>query len=179
MLRVVLAVLVAVALLGVAMPVVEEARDDRTARLLEGELTAVAESAGELATEGELSATAPPRRSLRVDLPADGPGTAPVEYVAVGGVPDCKSPRDTAAGDVVAYRLSGHPPRVSHLPFDLRVPGDGHVRDDDEPLVLAGDATLTLTLVERHGRRTVLAERGRSRSRRDGSEVVRPGRAEA
>lgn len=157
MLRTVLAVLLAVALLAVAAPGIEQARADRTAALVEGELTRIAERATGLAAE-ETGGAAPARRTVSLSLP-DGVAAAPVAYVAIGGVPGCGAARDTAHGDVVAYRLEGGEPMVRHLPVDLRVATDRTVDDDDEPLVLRGDARLRLTLDVRDGVRTVLVER--------------------
>lgn len=159
MLRVVLAVLLAVALLGVAMPVVEDARADRTSTLAAGELSRLAERATGLAASGETGPDAASRRTVDLSLPAGGFATAPLAYAAVGGLPDCDAPGDTAAGDVVAYRLVGGDTRVRHVPVDVRVVEAGQVRDDDEPLVLRGDASLTLALVETGGTRTVLVGR--------------------
>lgn len=160
MLRVVLAALVAVALLGVAAPAVEDAREERSARLLAGELDALAAAAVDLSEREE---AAPPnaaaRRVRSVRVPGDGLAEAPVAYVAVGGLPD-RDPAREGRGDVLAYRLVGSDPRVRHVPVDLRVRGpDGTVRTDGTPLVLRGDARVTLSLVERDGGRVVLVRR--------------------
>lgn len=159
MLRVVLAVLLAVALLGAAMPVVEDARADRTSTLAAGELSRLAERATGLAAGGEAGPDAGSRRTVDLSLPDGGFATAPLAYAAVGGLPDCDAPGDTGAGDVVAYRLVGGEPRVRHVPVDVRVVEAGQARDDDEPLVLRGDASLTLALVEDEGPPTVLVGR--------------------
>lgn len=160
MLRVVLAVVLSVALLGVAMPVVEDARAERTSHLVEGELSRLADRTVGLAGTEETGPGGVPRRVVTLSLPAGGFGAAPIDYVAIGGVPDCGTPRDTDHGDVVAYRLQGGDVRVRHVPVDLRVVTEGRVRDDEDPLLLRGDARVTLSLVDRRSGRTVLVERG-------------------
>lgn len=160
MLRAVLAVVLAVALVGAAVPAIERARDRRAANLAEGQLSLVAERATGLATAEEATADGAARRVVSVAVPDDGIVTSALEFLAVGGVPDCGTPRDTAAGDVVAYRLKGGPTRVRHLPVDLRVVTGGRVREDDDPLVLEGDARLTLSLVRDGDERRVHVQRG-------------------
>lgn len=165
MLRAVLAVVLAVALVAVALPVVERARAQRSADLAEGSLARVAEQATGLAAAGEATGDGAARRVADVTVPAGGLVTAPVAYLAVGGVPDCGAPRDGTGGDVVAYRLDGGPTRVRHVPVDLRVRTDGRLRDDDDPLVLRQDARLVLSLVRTDEGRRVVVERGRQRTR--------------
>lgn len=159
MLRTVLAVLLGVALLAAAAPVVEDARERRTADLAAAELSRVSERATGLAARDAATADGAARRVLRVSVPDGGPATAALDYAAVGGVPGCGSPRDTAAGDVVAYRLRGGDPQVATLPVDLRAVTDGRVRDDGTPLVVRGDARLTLTLVAADGATRVRVRR--------------------
>lgn len=178
MLRVVLAVVLSVALLGVAMPVVEDARAERTSSLAEGELARLAERATGLAATEEPGPGGDPRRIVDLSLPESGIAAAPIDFLAVGGVPversepgtrrtdspgdgsRCVAPPDTPHGDVVAYRLEGGDTHVRQVPVDVRVVTDGRVRDDGEPLVLRGDARLTLSLVDRDGESTVLVHRG-------------------
>lgn len=160
MLRAVLAVVLAVALVAAAMPAVEAARERHAADRAESGLTRVVERAAALAATEEATPGGAARRHLSLSVPDGGFATAPVDYLAVGGVPDCGSPRDTDGGDVVAYRLRGARPRVAHLPVDLRVVAAGTLRADDEPLVVRDDARLTLALATVDGRRTVLVGRG-------------------
>jgi hypothetical protein len=158
-LRVVLAVLLAAALLAAATPAVQGARERATADRATSSLSRVSERATGLVASAEATPRGAARRHLRLALPDGGFAHAPLEYLAIGGVPDCETPEDTDAGDVVAYRLRGGDPRVAHVPVDLRVVTDGRVRDDDESLVLRGDASLTLALVDDDGP-TVLVGRG-------------------
>lgn len=159
MLRVVLAVLLGVALLAAAAPAVDDARERRTAELAGAELSRVSERATGLAASDAATRDGAARRVLRVSIPDAGPASARIDYAAVGGVPGCGSPRDTAAGDVVAYRLRGGDPHVAPVPVDLRAVTDGRVRDDATPLVLQGDASLTLTLVAADGTTRVRVRR--------------------
>lgn len=159
MLRVVLAAALAVALAAAAAPAVEDARARHSASHVEAELGALAGAARDLAREEPAPRGVAARRVLSVSLPG-GPAAAPVEYVAVGGVPGCHAPGDTGGGDVLAYRLAGGPTRARRLPVEVRAVGPDGVRDDDEPLVLRGDARVTLTLVDRDGAAVVLVRRG-------------------
>jgi hypothetical protein len=160
-LRVVLAVLLAVALVGVAVPAVERARAERAADLAEGSLARVAERATGLAAAEEATGGGAARRTLSVSVPSGGLATGAVDYLAVGGAPNCMTPEDTASGDVVVYRLAGGAVRVRYLPVDLRVVGDGQTGDDD-PLVLREDAVVTLSLVRDGDQRRVHVQRGRA-----------------
>lgn len=174
MLRVVLAALVAIALFGVAMPAVEDARTERAARLADAELDRVAAAATGLVDEEEVAPLdGAARRTVRLSLPERGPVTAGLAYVAVGGVPGRDVGRDTGDADVLAYRIHGGPPTVRRLPVDLRVVADGRVLADDVPLVIgdpgpeptasgrapSGGHRLVLRLVERDGDPTVLVGR--------------------
>lgn len=160
MLRAVLAVVLSVALLGVATPVVEDARVQRSSHLVEGELSRVAERTIGLAATEETGPGAAPRRVVALSLPSGEFVTAPIDYVAIGGVPDCRTPRDTERSDVVAYKLRGADAHVRTVPVDLRVVTDGRVRDDEDPLVLRGDARVALSLADRDAGPTVLVRRG-------------------
>lgn len=160
MLRVVLAVVLSTALLGISMPVVEDARAERTSHLVEGELSRLAERAIGLETTEETGPGGAPRRVVSLSLPAEGLAAAPIDYAAIGGVPDCRAPRDTGHGDVIAYRLQGGDARVRHVPVDIRVVTEGRVRGDEDPLILRGDARVTLSLVDRRTGPTVLVRRG-------------------
>lgn len=159
MIRVLLAVVLSVALLGVAMPVVEDARAERTSSSAEGELTRLSDRAVELATTEEAGPGGVPRRVIAVSLPEAGMAATPIDYVAIGGVPDCGMARDTDHGDVVAYRLQGGDVHARYVSVDLRIVTDGRVRDDGDPLILRGDARVSLSLVDDGADPTVLVRR--------------------
>lgn len=206
MIRAVLAVLLAVALLGVSFPVLEDARKERSSTLAESQLDAIeaaavelvdSEEAVELDDSGSITAgdetSVPPdhyvasRRSLSVDVPNRGLTEAPVEYVAIGGVPPEVRPADDDAGDgvdagggvdvedgvdvgggddvddgggVLGYRVADGDVRIRHAPVVFRVvEPNGTIASSGTPLVLYGDAELTLWLVELDGDRVVLVRR--------------------
>jgi hypothetical protein len=143
--RAILAVCLAVAIVGVALPAAENASEDRTARLAESELTRFRATLAELAsTDDALPADSPgARRLVTLEIPTPDLTAAPLAYLAVGGVPRT-SPRNASAAtrDRLAYRLRGGPPRTVTVPVELRT-------DDAEPLVLreAGRHRLRCRLV--------------------------------
>lgn len=132
MIRAVLAVCLAVALLGVALPAVENASHDHAASVADAELARLRATLTDLAaTDDALPADSPgARRLVTLRIPTPDLTTAPVAYLAIGGVPGGEagdaSPTHT---DRLAYRLQGEGPRTVSVPLDLRTPGDG-------PLVL-------------------------------------------
>lgn len=161
MLRAVLAVALAVALAGVTLSALADARDERSARLVEGELNALEGAAVDLAETEEVAARdAAARRTLFVTVPGRGLAETRVEYVSIGGVPDAERVAGGERGDVLAYRLAGGDVRIRRVPVALRAVGpDGTVLPAGTPLVVRGDARLTLSLVEVDGDRAVLVER--------------------
>lgn len=161
MLRVVLAVLLATALLGVSTTALADARQERAATLAGGEAAAVTGAVRNLAgTEPATDrASDAARRVLRIDVPTASPTTARVEYLSLGSVPGRSVDGDDASRDVVAYKLPGGAPQVRWLPVDLRVPGPGGPRPDSVGLVLERPTRVALSLVRRAGRSVVLARR--------------------
>ncbi|MEF8831081.1 MAG: hypothetical protein V5A23_06040 [Halobacteriales archaeon] len=171
MIRAVLAVLLATALVATsttAMDRAARARGDRLAESTSDQL--VAEMMDLTRTEPGLARVhEAARRVVDVAVPDAGVATATVEYVAIGGVPGDHVENDTRHRDVVAYKLAGSPPEVQWVPVDVRVPADGPHRsnipsrvplaNDDEPLVVEEPATLVLRLLSRDGRSVVLASR--------------------
>lgn len=159
MLRIVFAVLLAVALLGVAQPAIETARVERSGTAVEGDLAAFETAARDLATNAdpatELDEAA--RRTVTIDVPRGSPTTASVAFVALGGLPD----QTVADGDsVLAYSVGGttHVRRVS---VEIRALGpDGDLRPPGEPLVLREPRQVTLLLLERNGDPVVVVTAG-------------------
>lgn len=160
MLRPAFAVLLAVAVLGVALPAVDTARVERSATLADGDLAAF-ETAVQDLVEREDPAVRPAaaaRRTVALDLPTGTFTTARVAFVAIGGLPD--GPPDATDGTVIAYRLDGtiHQRR---LPVPVRKLGpDGGLRPVGEPLVVRGSARVTLLLLERQGEPVVAVTDG-------------------
>jgi hypothetical protein len=163
--RVVLGVALAVALVAVTTPALEDARADRTERLTARELDRVGVAAEELAREEAPGA----RRTLTLSLPGDSATEAPLSFVALGGVPDNSSATvtDTAARDLLVFRVAGGRRHVRRVEADLRVvrggiggAGGNRTRstEDSRALVLRGGGSyeVTLRLVRSDGRRIVV-----------------------
>lgn len=128
MIRAILAVCLAVALLGVTLPAIEDASRDHSARLADAELTRLRATLTDLAaTDDALPADSPgARRLVTLRMPTPDLTAAPIAYLAVGGVPDSDSRTGSdTAPDRLAYRLEGGQPRTIPVPVDLRtVDGD-------------------------------------------------------
>ena len=172
MLRLVLGVALAAAILGAVAPALEDARTARSDRLVARELDRVAAAAESLAHEEAPGA----RRTLELSLLGGSPTTAPVAFVALGGVPGEETASDhrrrTAADDadrdLLAYRLAGGPVECRRVDADLRpVEGGPRVESAPDLLVLRGDGTyrLTLRVVRHRGRLAVTVTVGQSASR--------------
>lgn len=170
--RTVLAVVLAVALCSVSVPAINHARRDRATYRADAELATVSRSMTDLADETAVRFGDPPptgdaprgaRRVVSLSLPSESVTVGRIEFVAIGGVPGRRSPKDDF-GDVLAYRVAGGPTRVRHIPFDVRVAtrsgtgGGWTVRPDGESLVVHAPARrdIALLLVEYRGHRTVL-----------------------
>lgn len=162
MIRLVVGILLATALLGTTVHALGDAARDHGNAQAERAATELTTAAADLRDRetavpaGEAGA----RRVVTVRLPADGVATAPVEYLAVGGRPDAGT---TARSPAVAWRVAGGHEQTRHV-TGVRVVGAG--RDDDSiptdgVLVLEAPGThrLVLTLVERDGHETVVVRR--------------------
>lgn len=160
MIRLVLAVALAAAILTVVTPALENAKTARTERLADRELGRVASAAETLVREESPGA----RRTLSISLPGKSPTSAPLAFVSLGGVPDgaertAQPVADSPARDVLAYRIAGGPTVVRRVGVDLRVRRGSETTDSDaRSLVLRGSETfrLTLRLVRIRGRPTVV-----------------------
>ncbi|WP_276300570.1 DUF7311 family protein [Halorussus lipolyticus] len=157
MIRVVLGVALAVALVAVTTPALEDARESRSELLAERELGRVEAVIEELAREEAPGA----RRTLTLSLPGDSPTEASLSFVALGGVPGNSSATatDTAEGDLLVFRVAGGPRHVRRVAADLRVVSeDARSAVDSRALVLRGGETyeVTLRVVRSDGRRIVV-----------------------
>jgi hypothetical protein len=158
--RALLGVALAVALVAVATPALEDARTDRTERLAERELSRVGTAAETLVREEAPGA----RRRLTLSLPGESPTATSLTYVALGGLPDGVSDSETAVTDtgerdVLAFRVADGRRHVRRAGVDLRVVRDGtRSTADSRALVLRGGGTyeMTLRLVRLHERRIVV-----------------------
>lgn len=121
MIRLVVAVALAVATLAVALPAVEDARAARADAVIEGTVDRVERAGRALATTEDATATRAMAATRRVELrlPAGSVAAARPEFVAVGGGPDGPGDRP-----IVTYAVSS-PTRLRHLrlPVPVRTPG--------------------------------------------------------
>lgn len=168
MIRVVLAVALAFALVAVAAPAIDHAAAVRTDERVASDVSSLDRAATSLVASEELPPPNEPgpRRIVTVSLPADSPTTAPVDYVAVGATGSTledASPPSPREASVVAYRLEGGPERVTSVDAPLRTA-------DGDPLVLrgTGDRTLVLSLERAEGGEPVVVV-----SRSDGTDRSR------
>lgn len=167
MLRVVVGVAIALALLAASQPALDSARQTRADRAAARELARLQRAIDSLQTEA-----APPqgetreagaRRVVTIDLPTRSVTSARVDYVAIGAVPGESLPE--GSGDVLAYRIGGGPPVVRRIDSDLRVErASGSARwlaADDVPLVDRGGGRhrIALSLVEEGDHRVVVVRR--------------------
>jgi hypothetical protein len=145
-LRVLVAVGLAVSLLAVSLPAVDHARTTTTADRLDGAVETTARSLHAVATDEDATRPALPgaRRLVTVSLPTSSWTAAPVAWFAIGGVPgaaDVTARRPKAnASTVVAYRVAGGDTRRRRIrlpgvavrtpagPVVFRSPGRHHVR---------------------------------------------------
>jgi len=145
--RVVVTVLLAVAIVAAAMPVVDHEAADRSDATLRAEIEAIDLAATTLLrSEESVPGTVGARRSLAVELPASGIAAAGVDHLTI-----------SPANRSYRYRVAGRIPRT--------VQGRTRVyTHDGEPLVLEASGTheLVLALVEFEEERRVVVARRRA-----------------
>lgn len=139
MIRVVLAVALAAALLGASLPVAERVERDRNAALATNELQELARAADRLAAEND---PVPPSKSPAETVLVVGP---PTPTVTDGG-------RIVVDGDGLVWAPATGENRTVRATAELRVP---------EPLVLTGETRLRLSFVTADGAPVVRVERAR------------------
>lgn len=137
--RLLLAAVVAAALLGAAMPVVDDARHDHARTDAERAAGSIAEAIADLHRSSDPVPRGVPgaERAVTVDLPE---GTT----VTVGGQTnlspsdgrDDTTEPDDGASDVVTYRVRGGTTGRTTVDVDVRVVTDGAVGPDEDGLVL-------------------------------------------
>jgi len=148
--RVVVTILIAGALLAVAFPVIDHEAADRSDAEARAAIQSIDDAATDLArTEEAVPGEVGARRSVTVDLPERGIASSAVEHLTIS--PD---------GYAYSYQVAGRSPRT--------VRGRTPVHTlDGEPLALRGDGRheLVLALVDEGGeRRVVIARLGAVRS---------------
>lgn len=135
MIRAVLAVALAAALLAASLPAVDSAATDRTAAALDRDIDRIERAGKSLLADDDPGA----RRVVTVTLPPDSLRSAGMDRLTIDCRPDC----------AVHYRLDGAESRTRWLTLPLTTP-DGPVR-----LARPGEHRLTLRLVRHDGARVV------------------------
>lgn len=149
MIRAVLAVVLAVALVSIASPALQDARYERTAAGVADTATRLDRAATLLATEADppVAGVAGARRVITVRVPAGSITSVPITRLTIDGTDP------PGAGGVVIAELSGHRSISRPISTDLRTPNGAIV------LGTAGAHDLRLTLIARGGL-AVLVTRG-------------------
>lgn len=162
MIRAVLAVLLAAALLSISLPAVDAAGEERTIARMDRAVEEVDTSAtGLLAEDLGPTARLGPRRVIDVRLPDRSLTTVEVERFAIDGMED--SPVR------ISYRLADRRPTHYRSTAPIATP--------DGPVVLrsTGEHTVVLRLVRRGGEPTVLVDRRDGDQSGRSSTETRPG----
>lgn len=163
MLRAVLAVAIAVALLAVSLPPIDAARRDTADSALRGTLEHLETVAENLEGNNDPVpvGSAGASRTATVRIPARGWHGVEVTRVTIGGLKGADS-ADTNGSDVFGWRLRGGPRHVLRVDrVDIHTVAAGIVLPDDRPLVLRepGRHVLELRLVRLEGKPVVLVRR--------------------
>lgn len=152
MIRTILAVVLALAIVSLSVPAIDHGATVGTERGLEADLATLETQATELVEEEERPPAGDPgpQRVVTITLPAGSPTAAGVDYVAVGD--SLEASTDTDDRPIVTYRLEGGPERIVHV--------DAPIEPAGEPVVLrgSGDRELRLTLESEAGERVVVVE---------------------
>lgn len=150
MIRVALAALLAVALLGAAMPAIDDARTASTDRTLRAGLSRLGTAAETLAVRHDAVSpgAGPARRTVRLTVPGGSWGRAPAT-VAVGA---------RSEEGRLEWRVEDGPPRTIGIGIEFRVWRDGRPAVGELRLG-PGRHRLVLSLVRADGR-PVVAVRG-------------------
>ncbi|WP_435317485.1 DUF7311 family protein [Haloarchaeobius sp. TZWSO28] len=131
--RPVLSVVLALALLAVTAPALDDAREHRSDQQVSTDLVRLERAADGLAASEDRTVGAGARRVVTVRLPGDAWTTREVAWVAVGGVPGDPDSR------LLSYRLAGGPVQQVRTGVALHTA-------DDTPLVLDGSGSYRLVL---------------------------------
>ena len=155
MIRVALAALLAVALLGVATPAIDDARTSATERVLRADLSRVGAAAESLAARHDAVGpkSGPARRTVQLVVPGRGWDRAPAT-VTVG----TDAGNESFEGGSLEWRVGGGTLRSIRIGIDLRVWRDGRPAAGELRLG-PGRHRLVLSLVRADGR-PVVAVRG-------------------
>lgn len=159
MLRVVVAIVLAVALLSVSLPALDTARHDHSEQRVHATLArltaAIADVHAREAAVREGAAGA--QRIVTVRLPARTWADAGIEYLAIGAHPDHPGV-DEANESTFVWQVTGNQPQERRV---TSVPVEADTESDENPLVIQepGVHRLVVTLSERRNRTVVVVKR--------------------
>lgn len=144
--RYVLAVVLALAIVGTALPLIDDVRRstarasaDQSVERLRGAIRALVERSDP--TVAPFAAG----RSITITLPDRDVGTVGVDWIAIGGIPDRVGPTEPNGSDVIAYSVAGEVHHVVLSDIELRVITRSQRQTDEIPLVIDASTTLRLT----------------------------------
>lgn len=144
--RLVLTVLLSVALLAVASPLVQDARQQSAETAADRSLSRIRGVIGELTARSDPTRDSPGAgRTLTLSIPEAGPGSVGIDWLAVGGVPGRLGPEEPPGTDLIAYSVAGSVRVIRLTAVDLRVIIDDRRRPDHVPLVLRSSTVLRFT----------------------------------
>lgn len=144
--RYLLAVLLALAIVATALPIIDDARRstarvsaDKSAERIRGAIRELIARSDPTATR--LAA----RRSLTVTIPEEGAGSVGIDWIAIGGVPDRVGPTEPNGTDVIAYSVDGEVHLIVLSDIEVRAIVGTQRQNDLTPLVIEDTTTLQLT----------------------------------
>ncbi|MFC6756486.1 MULTISPECIES: DUF7311 family protein [Haloarcula] len=123
MMRHVVAILMLIALVAVAMPVINDAAVDRSQKNVGQELSKVQKSAESLHTEEEIGRNSEkgPQRLVELDFPEDSFTSVPVETVTI-------EPNHRSSTTVISYAVEGSSSREMRVDAVITGPDNGTYR---------------------------------------------------
>lgn len=162
--RLVLAVVVAAALLGAAIPVIDDASHDRATATADRSVQSLADAVTDLRRSSDPVPVGVPgaTRIVFVEVPPDGTiliGDAPKsKSVANGSEGETnRSAIDGSGVDVIHARVAARESGRERVSVDLRAVENGEVRPDDEGLAVRDSGRVVLRYVLVDGDPTVTA----------------------
>lgn len=146
--RLLLAGCLTTALLAASIPVIETTQDATAHSRATDQLHTIQTTITALRTENEPVHPTNPgaTRDITVDIPATGPGTTRITWIAIGGIPG-SDPPDGPHNDILAYHLEGGPTKVIRTAIDIRIVDTGTRQSDSTPLLITDRRHLSFTLI--------------------------------
>lgn len=155
--RLLLTVLIVIALLAAAAPLVQDARQQSAERAADRSISRIRGVIGELTARSDPTPYSPGAgRTLTLAIPDASPGSVGIDWIAIGGVPGRSGPEEPPGTDVIAYSVDGtvHVIRLSSI--ELRVRIDDRRRPDHTPFVLRNSRALRFTYRTVEGRPVII-----------------------